>query len=311
VYELDKEDDFSNPDLWVKANPNLGISLQAPALRKILAEAEEDPSGQTAFQRYHCNRWVSFKVGRSIPAAKWDRCRGMEMFPDLSPLDLRKKFLEYNTQEKCWGGLDLGLISDMTCYALFFPRPRVKGIIFENPTIVPFFWIPEAGLAEKERKWGVPLQSWAREGWLQLIEGDMVDVRVVRDQIKHLVMKGPGKCQGIGYDKWQAQVMMEELAESKICEIKEVPQKMATLTVPCKEFKKAVWNGTLWHLNNPILRWHAGNVLLEVGEKFGDMLPRKLSADEKIDAISATVTAWARYLEAPKMSNWNGVMKFI
>jgi phage terminase large subunit-like protein len=156
VYELDKADDFRNEACWPKANPNLGVSIQPEALRKIIAEAEQDPSGQTAFQRYHCNRWVSFKSGRSIPAAKWDACRGLDALPDLSPMDLRRKVLDDSWQERAWAGLDLGLISDMTAYVLLFPRPRINGIVFDNPTVVPYFWLPEAGLAEKEKKWACP-----------------------------------------------------------------------------------------------------------------------------------------------------------
>src|SRR5258708_16789336 len=140
-------------------------------------------------------------------------------------MDLRRKFLEDSANEKCWGGLDLGLIDDWTCYVLFFPRPRIEGIIFDNPTIVPYFWIPEANLPEKERRWGVPLQSWIRAGDVHIIEGDMVDTRIVADAIKQLCLNGPGKIQGIGYDKWQALTMMETLAEEfKSVEIKAVEQ---------------------------------------------------------------------------------------
>jgi phage terminase large subunit-like protein len=311
IYQLDPEDDFKDESLWIKANPNLEVSIPTSALRKILAEVEQDPSGQTAWLRYHGNRWVSFKAGRSIPSAKWDKCRGVDAFPNLSPMELRRKFLEDSRQEKCWGGIDVGLISDMTCYVLLFPRPRINGIVYENPTIIPYFWMPEAGIQEKERAWGVPLQTWAREGWIQLCEGDMVDVREIRDSIKDFVINGPGKCQSIGYDPWQFRVAAEEIAEANIVEVKEVPQKMSALTVPCKELKKAIWNGTLWHLDNPVLRVHFGNVLLEEGDKFGDMIPRKLSPNEKIDSVSATVTAWARYLEAPKVPSWDGIVKMI
>ncbi len=67
IYELDKDDNFAEEACWPKANPNLGVSLQASALRKILAEALEDPSGQAAWERNHANRWVTFRQGRSIP----------------------------------------------------------------------------------------------------------------------------------------------------------------------------------------------------------------------------------------------------
>jgi phage terminase large subunit-like protein len=304
IYQLDPDDDYRNERNWVKANPNLGISLQPEALRKILAEAEADPSGQTAFQRYHANRWVSFKSGRSIPAAKWEACRGADYLPaEMTPLDLRKQFLEDNYLEKCWGGLDLGLISDLSCYVLLFP-------LSDHVTIIPYFWMPEFALFEKEKSWEVPLSTWAREGWIKLIEGDMCDPRIIRQDILDLCSNGPGKIQSISFDPWQARVLMAELAESKVCECREVPQKPSELTTPAREFKQAIWNGTLWHLDNPVLRWMAGNVVLEEDEKHGGLMPKKLSVKEKIDGVQAAISAWHGWLAAPKMSSWDGVIKY-
>ena len=305
VYELDKDDDFRDERNWPKANPNLGVSLQPEALRKILAEAEADPSGQTAFERYHANRWVSFKQGRSIPAQKWERCRGADYLPaEMTPLELRKQFLEDNYSEKCWGGLDLGLISDLSAYVLLFP-------LSDHVTIVPYFWMPEHALFEKEKAWEVPLSTWAREGWLKLIEGDMADPRIIRDDILDLCQNGPGKIQKISFDPWQSRVLMAELAEHKVCECCEVPQKPSEITTPAREFKQSIWNSSLWHLNNPVLRWMAGTVVLEEDDRHGGLMPKKLSVKEKIDGIQATISAWHGWLNSPKPSGWDGVIKFL
>jgi len=300
VYQLDPEDDFGDEACWIKANPNLGVSIQPEALRKILAEAEQDPSGQTAFQRYHGNRWVSFKAGRSIPAVKWAACRGMEMRPDVSAMELRKEFLKDNYNEECFGGLDLGLISDLSSYVLLFPKAILSGETHAKAVVVPYFWMPEAGLLEKEKAWQVPLSTWVREGWIKLIAGDMCDPRVIREDILGMCTNGPGKIREIGYDPWQSRVLMAELAEIRAATCQEVPQKPGELTVPCKEFKQAVWSANLWHLNNPVLRWMAGNLVLEEDDKHGGMMPRKLSPNEKIDGIQALVTAWHRMLMSPK-----------
>jgi phage terminase large subunit-like protein len=309
VYELDRDDDFRDEACWIKANPNLGVSLQAEALRKILLEAEQDPSGQVAFQRYHCNRWVSFKSGRSIPAVKWDQCKGMEMRPGASPMELRREFLEHNYNENCFGGVDLGLISDLSAYILLFPKGLIDGEAHDKVVAVPYFWMPEAGLLEKERQWQVPLSTWAKEGWVKLIEGDMVDPRIVKQDILDLAMNGPGKVRSIGYDPWQARVMMGEIAETQTCECTEVPQKPGELTTPCREFKQAVWSGNLWHLGNPILRWMAGNLILEEDENHGGLKPKKPDQNSKIDGVQALITAWHRMLAAPKISTWDGVVK--
>lgn len=305
IYQLDSEDDFRDESCWLKANPNLGVSLHPAALRKILAEAVADPSGQSAFERYHANRWVSFKQGRSIPVQKWEACRGADYLPaEMKPFELRRQFLEDNFTDKCWGGLDLGLISDLSCYVLLFP-------LSDHVTIVPFFWMPEHGLLEKERAWEVPLSTWAREGWIKLIEGDMCDPRIIRHDILDLCQNGPGKIQSISFDPWQARVLMSEIAEHKVCECREVAQKPSELTTPAREFKQAIWNGSLWHLNNPVLRWMSGNVVLEEDDKHGGFMPKKLSPKEKIDGIQATISAWHGWLNAPKISSWDGVLKWL
>jgi phage terminase large subunit-like protein len=308
VFQLDPEDDFKEEKNWPKANPNLGISIQPEALRKIFAEAEQDPSGQVAFQRYICNRWVSFKEGRSIPSDKWDRCRGADYLPDnMNPQELRSQFLSDNFFEKCWGGLDLSFgagLGDMTCYVLLFPMG-------DHVTVINYCWLPEFGLLDKERAWGVPLSAWAKAGWVKLLPGDMIDPELVRKDILDLCQNGPGKIQSISFDPWQSKTIMAKLAESQVCEIIECPQRPSDLTESARAFKQSIWNGTLWHLNNPVLRWHAGNVVLEEDENTGGMRPKKLSPHEKIDAVQATLTAWHGYLGTPKISSWDGIIKLL
>lgn len=300
IYELDKDDSFADEDCWPKANPNLGISLQSSALRKILAEALEDPSGRAAFERYHCNRWVSFRQGRSIPTDKWDLCRGIPPLPDTaSALELRRKFLEENSTAPCWAGLDLGEISDLTAFVLLFPRCTIDGEEYEVVTPIPFIWAPEHGLLEKERQWGVPLTDWVRAGFIKLIEGDMCDPRVIKADILGLLANGPGQVKRISYDPWKSKVLCSEIMEETRVECVGVKQTPAELTAPCKELKSAIWGKKLWHLNNPVLRWMAGNLVIEADEATGGIKPKKLSPNEKIDCFQAIVTAWAGLLAAP------------
>ncbi len=90
-------------------------------------------------------------------------------------LGLRTQFLEQNFDQNCWAGFDLGEISDLTSYVLIFPRATIGGETTEAVTAIPYFWMPEYGLLDKEKLWGVPLSSWVREGWIKLIDGDMTD----------------------------------------------------------------------------------------------------------------------------------------
>jgi phage terminase large subunit-like protein len=299
IYELDKDDHFADEACWPKANPNLGISLQASALRKILAEALEDPSGQAAFERYHCNRWVTFRQGRSIPSDKWAECRGVPSMPDASALELRKEFLEENSGAPCWAGLDLGEISDLTSFVLLFPRCEIGGEPHEFITCVPFFWMPEHNLLAKERQWGVPLTEWVRAGFIKLVEGDMTDPRIVKADILALLANGPGQIKSIGYDPWKSRVLCGEIMEETHVDCTAVKQTPGELTAPCRALKDAIWSRKIWHLNNPVLKWQSGNLVIEPEGDSQGIRPKKLSPNEKIDGFQALITAWHRLLAAP------------
>jgi phage terminase large subunit-like protein len=298
VYSLDKEDSWKDESVWLKANPSLGVTLELQHLKKTAEEVAQDSSGLNAFQQYHCNLWVEFRQGRSIPAAKWDLCRGYPDLPDLNPRQLLDEFLKYNLQEPCFGGLDLGLVSDFSAFVLLFPRVKLgSGETLAKTVVVPFFWLPEAGLLEKERQWQVPLSIWVREQWIRLQPGDLADPRLIRDNVKDLCQRM--KIQSVGFDPWQAKILAAELQEAQVVEMVETPQKPSVLTTPAREFKRAVFAGELWHLNNPVLRWMAGNVALVENERHGGLMPEKLSPHEKIDAIQAAVIAWSRMLCPP------------
>ena len=296
IYELDKEDDYRVENNWPKANPSLGITVQVSSMRKALAETEQDPSALNEFLRYNCNTWVAHRAGRSIPADKWDLCRGWPAMSDANAKELQEAFLELNKGRTCFAGFDLGLLDDMTAFVMLWPKAFVPGEEkpIEKVVAIPMFWMPEHGLQEKERQWNVPLSSWAREGWITLVPGDMVDVRTVAADI--LALCQVISIREIGYDRWNAQVMMGELAEKRACTITAVPQHAGELTTPCKEFKSKVWSGDFWHLNNPVLRWQAQNLVLDESEKTGGVLPTKLSKKEKIDGMQAMLTAWNRML---------------
>jgi len=312
IYALEKEDDYADEKNWPKANPNLGVSVNVEVLRKQLRECQQSPSALNSLLRYHMNQWVSFKAGRSIPAEKWNACRGYPDMPNASAQELLKEFLEVNFDQRCYGGLDLGLVNDLTSFVLLWPRVKMRsGEYLDKVVAVALVWVPEVGLLEKEKSWNVPLTSWVRQGFIKALPGDMTDTRIVAADIKEICAGGPGKVVSVGYDPWAARVMCAQLAESKCAEFIEVPQKYSSLTVPCRELKEHIFAGNLWHLGNPVMRWMFSNVVIAKNEKHGGIIPQKLSPNEKIDIVQATCTAWARMLEPSKILNWNGEVKFI
>jgi phage terminase large subunit-like protein len=303
IYRIDDGDDAKNLEHLRKANPSLGITLREEHLQKQIDELESTPSGLNNFLQFHANVTPELTLTRagSIPVKKWDACAGLNLIGEPNRFAACQKFMQLNTDMHCWAGVDIGLTNDLTAIALLWRQARFApgaAPIAKHVAIVSVF-MPEVGMLDKEKAWGVPLSVWARDGWLTLLPGDMVDVREIKKHITDL--RGRCALREVGYDPWQFSVAAAELSEQFISCV-EVPQVPGQLTAPARELIAAVNNGTLVHFGNPVLAWMAGNVVLAESERHSGVKPEKLSANEKIDGISALVNAWHRLLGAPPPS---------
>ncbi|MGD1080387.1 MAG: terminase large subunit [Candidatus Sulfotelmatobacter sp.] len=301
IFAIDKDDDPLDEKCWPKANPSLGVTLQVEHLKKTAAEAREVPSGLSSFIQYHANQWPDVSLQRlgSIPAAKWDACKGLDLIGCANACDAYIKFLNLNRDIPCWLGIDVGLTSDLSAIAMLWRKARfAEGADpIDKTVLIVFCYAPELYLLEKEKSWGVPLSQWAREEFLELFPGDLCDPRELKKRIVDIL--GKFNVRELGFDTWNAQVMCAELSESGAVQCVAVPQTAKELTAPAREFLGAIHRQELVHFGNPCLSWMSGNVILAEDEKHGGTKPEKLSANEKIDGVSATLNAWHRMLADP------------
>jgi phage terminase large subunit-like protein len=306
IYTIDPEDSPEDIVALRKANPSLGVTLLEEHLVKQIAELDEMPSGLNNFLQFHANVTPENTLTRqgSVPTAKWDACAGLELIGRDNPLDACVRFLELNTDTPMFPGVDVGLTSDLTAVAMLFPRARFTegGPLVEKKVVIAQIFAPEAGLLEKERAWGVPLSAWARAGWLQLLPGDITDVREIRKYLVNLHSRY--RVREVGFDSWQFSVPAAELNEAGIACVA-VPQTAKDLTPAVREFLAAVHNGDIVHFGNPILSWMAANVALVESEKHSGIKPEKLEPNLKIDGIAALLNSWHRMLAAPPPSVYN------
>jgi phage terminase large subunit-like protein len=305
LYSLDKQDSWEDPTTWVKANPSLNAAgmLTCETLAATAEEVRQSPSGLNSFLQYHCNIWpeLSLKTGGSLPLEKWDACRGP--YPEaMSHGEIVLKFASENKATPCYGGFDLGISDDLTAFVVLFPKFICNGELIRTPACLARFWMPEAGLLDKEKRWQVPITQWVREKLIKAIPGDMVDPRVVRQDLQAWCTNGCGRILEIAYDPYEFQASMAEIQENNhniVCV--KLPQRETQLTQPSREFKTAALLGRFAHLGNPVLRWMASNVALEPNpNRSNGIKPEKCNGPHgKIDGITALVCAWERILTLP------------
>lgn len=267
VYGLDLEDDWHDEKNWYKANPSLGYTIKIERVREAYKQALTNPAEENVFRQLRLNTWVNSSVCW-IPEHIYDRGN--------LPVDEQKLL-----GRVCYGGLDLSSTSDITALVLVFPP------ISDNEPyyILPYFWLPEETLDLRVRRDHVPYDVWKQQGYLNVTEGNVIHYSFIEKYIKELGEKYNIK--EIGVDRWNATQMIQNLVDEGFTMVP-IGQGYKDMSPPTKEFYKLILEGKIAHGGNPVLRWMAGNVVVET-DAAENIKPTKAKSTEKIDGIVAAI----------------------
>lgn len=288
VYEASRDEDWTSPQVWARANPNLGISINEEYLERECRRARETPTYENTFKRLHLNMRTQQDV-RWLQMEKWDAC-GMVVDPET----LRGR--------RCYGGLDLSSTTDVTAFVLVFPNPedpKKRGNSTDTTdavAVLPFFWIPDDGARQRERRDRVPYVSWAQQGLIEATPGNVVDYDRIRKRINDLSEQYD--IEEIAVDRWNATHLVTQLTADGF-EMVAFGQGYRDMTAPTKEMEKMVLCRQLRHGGHPVLRWMASNVAVEM-DAAGNLKPSKKKSTERIDGIVATIMGLGRVMVAPQ-----------
>ncbi len=270
IYEASREDDWTDPDVWAKANPNLGVSVPLDYLQRECKRAQEEPEYENTFKRLHLNIKTE-QAFRWMPMVKWDACD--------KPIDLDRL-----KGQACWAGMDLATISDLAALVLAFP-------VDDEFWLLPFFWCPEDTAAIRERKDRQPYVTWSRSGLVELTPGDTIDYRHIRKRINELAKEY--KFREIAFDPWNATTLAQQLGDEDGFEMVEFRQGTVSMNEPMKLLMRLVLQKKLRHSAHPVLRWNASN-MAAVRDASDNLRPDKKNSADKIDGIVAAIMAVGR-----------------
>lgn len=290
IAALDPEEDWEDERLWAKANPNLGISVKVDDLRRKAEKAKADPAALNSFLRLHLNQWTQTDT-RWMPADKWAACAGAFKTAAADPRALRAELEARLAGRRCFAGLDLSSKIDLTALVLLFPP------VEDDPrwTALPWFWMPEDNITARVKENRLPYDVWQREGWIRATEGNVVDYDAVKATILELAKRFT--IEEVAFDPWNATQLATQLQNDGLVMV-EFRQGFASMSGPTKELMALVLGRSLAHLDNPVLRWMASNVVVKTDEA-GNLKPNKAKSAEKIDGIVALIMALGRAQSAP------------
>lgn len=267
IYGAAEDEDWTDPKVWKKANPSLGITVGIDKVKAACESAQQNPGEENAFRQLRLNQWVKQSV-RWMPMDKWDACA----FP-VSEDDLEGRI--------CYGGLDLSSTTDITAFVLVFPPLDEEDKYY----ILPYFWIPEETLDLRVRRDHVPYDLWERRGTLMTTEGNVVHYGYIEKFIERLGERF--NIREIAFDRWGAVQMVQNL-EGMGFTVVPFGQGFKDMSPPTKELMKLVLEEKIAHGGHPVLRWMMDNIFIRT-DPAGNIKADKEKSTEKIDGAIATI----------------------
>lgn len=276
VWTIDEGDDWTDPKVLAKANPNMGVSVHSEYLESQQRRAIKNASFQNTFKTKHLNIWVSARSPYFNMEA-WAACKD-------DTLDIE----DFEGQE-CRMGLDIATVIDVCARINLFTR-RIDDKLHYY-LVAPRFYLPSETIQHgRERKVVERWQRWVNTGHITEVDGAEVDLNLVRDEIisdaQRLALLE------VDHDSWGGFMMAKDLQNEGLLPVK-IPMNTTYLSPAMKEFNAAILSGRVHHDGNPVMTWMMGNVTAKPDAN-ENVFPRKEKDENKIDGPLAAILAISR-----------------
>ena len=272
--------DIWDESLWQQCNPSLGEHLKLRALRLEAQAAKKSPAAEKLFRWLRLNQWISVKAVGWLPLTLYDKTQW-----GPSAKAEREKWVEQLRGKRCYGGLDLSTTTDLTAFTLLFPpQPGLD-------TWVALFqaWRPVDGVEDAERRDHVPYRDWARAGFLELCEGDMIDFTQVEEAAAQAAQLY--RLEMLGVDPYLSRTLTQRLTDRGLIVV-EIPQTMPSLSPAMKELERLIRLHQMLHVHNTCARWCFGNVRCAVDGN-ENIKPMKNKSTGRIDITVSWIIVMA------------------
>lgn len=251
IYELDSEEEYTEEEMWQKANPNIDVSVDREYLRAKVEKAKSDITARAGILTKHfnlkqtsSNLWLPYNV-----------------------LNNEKTFSEEKMSNiYCIGGCDLSSTTDLTCATLL---AEVDGEIL----VKQMYWMPKNRMVERINEDKVPYDKWVQRGLMRICEGSKVDYHDVTKWFVEQVEQHGLRPLWIGYDSWNANYWHDEMRDYGF-QMVEVRQGAKTMSAPMKQMEADLADKRINYNNNPILKWCLTNTAVKTDDN-GNIRPIK------------------------------------
>jgi phage terminase large subunit-like protein len=286
LYSVDPGDEWSDPAVWGKANPMLGVSVTTEAIQHMADEAKSKPASLNEFLCKQLNIYVSSNSAW-VDRRYWDE--------SVAPLPVDKP-------EATFIGFDLAHSRDLNAVVTLHRYA-------EEDLYAKFkFFLPEESIELIPNHYKSIFSQAVASGILHLTPGNVTDLNEIESYIRQEAETYEVK--EIGYDPYNAAALVANLFSYGL-PVKKVGQGMAVLSNPSKTAEQLILKKAIKHDGNPFVGWQLGNceVYTDVN---GNVKVRKNEADPsaKVDGIIAMIMALHCHLDNVFVSDSYGLRLF-
>ena len=276
LYEIDSRDEWTNPQMWIKANPGLGKIKQYKTLAAFVERAKNNPADLPGVLCKDFN----YRENDNSVWLSYDQIKNDAVF-DMSEV--------YNTY--AIGGCDLSATTDLTAATLLIRKPNDETVY-----VLQHYFLPQARIEHLEEKNTneAPYRLWAERGLLTVCEGNRVNFSEVtqwfcqmRDEHKIDAFK-------VGYDRALAGYWVEEMKSNGFT-MEPVAQGPFTWSQPMREMGAAFADKIVNYNKNPILLWCLSNTAVKKSG-VNNIQPVKITDKRRIDGAVSLLNAWVIYV---------------
>lgn len=276
IYEIDEEDDWHDPNVWAKANPNMGVTVDAEFISSKVNECRNQPSAEVGIRTKVLNQW----------------CDAEEVWlPDHYVVAATKPIPEDVPSLICYCGIDLSTTTDLSALCAMWVDEENERYYFKV-----HYYLPTESLNENRFK--VLYGEWHRKGLLTLTPGNVVDYDYILNDLCELNQST--RIASVAYDAYNATQFVIN-ATNRGLPMMPFSQALGNFNRPTKEMERLVLSGKCVIDNNEINRHCFRNVVL-ARDHNGNIKPSKQFAEKKIDGVITMLEALGAYMADPHYS---------
>ena len=282
IFTLDDGDDWTAQDNWIKANPSLGVTVLHDYIVQQIKQAKVNPSSEIGIKTKNLNMWVD-AMDIWIPSDA------------LASATQRFNLEEViNEDTRCYVGVDLAAVSDLTAVAYLLPKLKYDENGYtqiDKIYIKTDYYLPSSCLQNNVNSH--LYKTWADKGYLKITPGNVTDYDYITndlDKLNQMCM-----LEKVSYDQYNATQWAIDCTNRGM-NLVPFAQGLWNFNKPTKEFERLMMQEKIVLDDNPINRWCFQNVQMKVDHN-ENVKPDKATKHNKIDGVIAMVEGLGGFLE--------------